>query len=392
MKVMTRVLIIDPDDGTRLDLQRALGGFGSAWVSELVPSYEQAEKAGHDGADIALVVLDSDREKALQLIRQLQANPSRWAVIACSASRDADTILQAIRAGAQEFVRLPADLEDLRQAIERLSPRAETSIEGARVITVTGACGGVGCSTIAVNLAVALAHRPDCSVALADFDMLLGIADASLDIVPEQTVADVARQTKRLDPTLLKRSMTAHSSGLFVLPCPARMEEAASIDPESIRRIIELMRKSFSMVIVEIGKGFSATDFVALESSDSILLVTELELACLRNTAKLLQLIRQCGDMADKVRVVVNRAGSATSAISPKRAEQTLGLPLTWQVPNASNVISACRSKGVPLETVAPGCRTHRALQDIAQSLAGGPKESPKTSSPRLGRLASLFS
>lgn len=393
MKVTTRLILVDPDEVSRFELQRILGGLGSLWISEVVPRYDDSPRAAREAvAEIAVVVLHDDPSAGQEAIRQiLQANP-RLVVVAASNSKDGDTILKAIRAGAQEFLPLPADPDEIRELVDRISPRVETRVEGAKVIAITGAAGGVGCSTLAVNLGVALARRPSCSTALVDFDLLLGVADASLDIIPEHTILDVVQQVDRLDLTLLRRCLSTHASGLQVLACPSRMEDASRIEPDALQRLISLVRQAFSMVVIDTSKGFSATDFVALEAADTILLVVQLDLNCLRNSARLLQLFRQCGDLIDKVRVVANRSGSAAIEIGPKKAEQTLGIPISWQVPNASNVICAARSKGVPLETEAPGCRAHRAIQDIALALAGPIESEKPPPKPRLGRFAAFFS
>src|SRR5207302_4987925 len=114
-----------------------------------------------------------------------------------------------------------------------------------QVIAVAGAAGGVGCTTLAVNLATTPARAGTTEVMLADFDLLLGCVDACLDIVTNNTLHAIVQNIDRLDLTLLKRSVTKHGSGLFVLPHPTAMEDAAKIDPEVLRRVLVLLKAAF---------------------------------------------------------------------------------------------------------------------------------------------------
>jgi pilus assembly protein CpaE len=259
------------------------------------------------------------------------------------------------------------------------------------VITVTGAAGGIGCTTLAVNLATTLAKDPTQSVVLADFDLLTGSVDTCLDIIPDQTLLEVVQSVDRLDLTLLKRTLSRHSSGLYVLPHPVALEDLARIEPDALRRTVGLLKAAFTTVVIDASKSLQASDFVAFEMSDVILLVVELELACLRNTTRLLQLLRQYDRLADRIRVVVNRAGSSVTEISLKKAEETLNLPVSWQVPNAFKTVSRARSKGVTLEAEATGSRIHRAILEIANELHQPQGQDAGPAKPRRSRLAALF-
>ena len=127
---------------------------------------------------------------------------------------------------------------------------------------------------------------------LADFDLVLGSVDACLDIIPDNSSAGRRPELDRLDLTLLKRSLTRHSSGLYVLPHPVAMEDAAKIDPEALRRVLGLLKAAFPTVVIDTSKGLQSSDFVAFEMADVILVVVQLDLTCLRNTARLLHLFR----------------------------------------------------------------------------------------------------
>ena len=215
---------------------------------------------------------------------------------------------------AREFLPLPTEPSELLESLKRLiRPRAETHSEpgataGPRSSRSPAPPGGIGCTTLAVNLATTLAKASSQEAILVDFDLMLGSVDACLDIIPDQTLQGVVQNIDRLDLTLLKRSMTRHSSGLYVLPHPVAMEDAAKIDPEALRRLLDMLKAAFPTVIIDTSKGLQSADFVAFEMADVILVVLQLDLTCLRNTARLLQLFQQFEGFTERVQLVVNRS------------------------------------------------------------------------------------
>ncbi|QDV35953.1 AAA family ATPase [Tautonia plasticadhaerens] len=391
MDTARRLLLVDPDSASRAAVQAALSGLGMVRVERSIADYDGAVRALDGPAiDLLLIVLDADPERALAAIRQIRAAAPRVPILPASRSRDGETILKALRAGATEFLPLPIDAEEARASIDRLMPSAAPEVAGqGAMLTIVGASGGVGCTTLAVNLATMLAKAPGASVALVDLDLLLGCVDTLLDVMPELTLADVTSEIDRYDETLLHRVLTRHESGVHVLSAPTDMEDAARVEPEALRRLLELLLRAFRFVVVDVSKGFQATDFIALELADTILMVTQLDVCSLRNGARLMQLFRQVEGVSDRVKVVVNRVGSDITSIGLKKAEETLGAPIGWQIPNVSDIVNSARVKGVPIEVEAPKHRITRALQDIARGFApiGGDRP-PK---PFLGKFAAMF-
>src|SRR5262249_20398467 len=149
---------------------------------------------------------------------------------------------------------------------------------GPQTIIFAGAAGGVGTTTLAVNLATSLAASRESETILIDFDLMFGSVDACLDIIPDHTIFNVVQDLDRLDQTLLKRSMIRHPSGLYVLPHPVALEDAAKIDPEILKRLIGLLKASFPTVVIDTSKGLQTSDFVAFEMADLIVVVILLDL------------------------------------------------------------------------------------------------------------------
>jgi pilus assembly protein CpaE len=293
--------------------------------------------------------------------------------VVISSSTDGNLILRAMRSGVKEFLPQPVRIEDLVAALERIGTqrfgRGERS-RGSTVIAVAGATGGVGATSLAVNLACVFAADPRNTAALLDVDLCLGDADVFLDTIPDYTLVDVAQNVTRLDFTLLKRSLTKHSSGLYLLPRPVQLEDAALITPDDMRRVIGLLKATFTHLVIDLSKSYSPIDLVAMEMANHVLLVTQLDLPCLRNIVRLMMSFGQMESIKDKVKIVVNRVG-LDSHIGLKKAQETIGREIFWQLPNDYRTMVEVRNNGVPLLEQAPKAAITQSIISLADALSG---------------------
>jgi pilus assembly protein CpaE len=394
MKDAIRVVLIDPIEESRSALLQLLGGVNSVWIAEVCSTYQDmAPRIADIAPKLVIVVIDHDPEQAIQLIQKLLQSSPEVLILPASTTRESAVILRVIRSGTREFLTLPATADELAETIDRLFQFNEElesdGNQGPQVIAVTAASGGVGCTSLAVNLATTLAKTSGHEVVLADFDLMLGSIDACLDIISDNTLQGVVQNIDRIDLTLLKRSLVQHSSGLFVLPHPLAMEDAARLDPETLRRVLMLLKAAFPTILIDTSKGLQSSDFVAFEMADLIIVLVQLDLTGLRNTTRLLHLFEQFDGMSDRIRLVINRVGSHESEISLKKAEETLKKPITWQVPNATKLFQASRAKGVPIETIAPTSKAHQAILKIARELR--PASIVRPEKPRRGLFAAFL-
>ena len=383
MKDVQRIAIVDPSDATREPLRNLLLGVESVWLEAECSRYEFfIDVARQSSPDIVVVTLDSDHNKALQLIQQLTNEFPTMPILAVSARGDGQSILQALRAGAKEFLTAPVVLEELLLALQRLRQGRAASGDGSGtsggatraeslVVSIVGSRGGVGCTSIAVNLGCNMAQDKGHNCALVDLDLALGDADVALDLIPDYTLADVAMNIDRLDMTFLRRSLCKHPSGLSLLPHPVQMEDIGLIHEDHLARLINLLRASYSRLVLDLSKRFTPTDLTAMRMSDVILLVAQLELTSLRNAVRMLHTLGNEEGLGDKVKLIINRVGSDDCDITLAKAEETLGRPIFWQVPNDYKSVLGARNAGVPLLMHAPRSKTHLSLVGLANSLCG---------------------
>jgi pilus assembly protein CpaE len=174
-----------------------------------------------------------------------------------------------------------------------------------------------------------------------------------------------------LDFTLLKRSLTKHSSGLYLLPRPVQLEDIGLITPDDLQRVIGLLKATFTHVVLDLSKAYTATDLIALEMANHILLTTQLDLPCLRNVVRLTMSFSNMEGMADKVKIVVNRVGLDSGQITLKKAEETIGKKIFWQLPNDYRSMIEARNNGVPLIDNSPKAAITQSLIAMSKVLTG---------------------
>ena len=384
MNTVVRLSIVDPKDASRNSLKNLLIGLDMVWLEAECSRYEFfVDVLAQTQPDIALVSLDADPTKALALVAKIAQDLPACNVLVVSSSQEGSLILQAMRNGAKEFLSYPLKLEDFMAALDRIRQltsgrTGDGQVRSSKVITVAGVSGGVGCTSLAINVACTLAQNERNSVAIIDLDFALGDADVWLDIIPDYTIQDVAENISRLDYALLKRSLTKHDCGAFLLPRPVQLDDGTRISGEQLRRVIALLKATFTHLVIDVSKSFGTLDMAALNISDVVLLVTQLDLPCLRNVVRLMGYFEQQEGLGDKIRVVVNRLGLEDTQISLSKALETIGREIYWQIPNDYATMVEARNNGVPLVTQAPRAKITRSIEQLAQSIVDAVEKKPE--------------
>ena len=390
---MQRVAIVDPTESTRESLRTLLLGVDFVWLEAECARYEYFhEVINQSMPDLAVVALDGDKNRALQMISQLANEFPRLPIL--TISHDHQALLQSLQKGAKYFLTHPVGLEDMLSALRRALGDSSQSNDGslsngsgtqsyatrptgaATMVAVLGSRGGVGTTSLAVNLAATLACEPGNGVALVDLDLALGDADIALEVngIENISIADLARNIERLDMNFLRRALVKHEeTGLAILRNPLEIMEKGVIHEGHVERILNLLKISYSHLVLDLSKSLLPTDLMAMRMSDTILLTAQLELSSLRNVVRLIHCMSNEEGLAEKIRVVVNRVGaeSIEEGISLKKAEEVIGKPIFWQVPNDTKPLIAARVAGAPLVKHNPKCRAQLAIQGLAQALSG---------------------
>ena len=374
MSNVLRLAIVDPSDNSRNAIKNMLLGLDIVWLEAECSRYEFfADVVAQTTPDIAVVCIDAGVDKAIKLMETIRDSTPDVSLLVVSGSSDGQVILRAMRAGAKEFLTQPLRLEDMVAALNRIAALKFGGDRGGsrncQVIAVAGATGGVGSTSVAVNLGCILAAEQRNSVVLVDLDLSLGDADVFLDAIPDYTIVDVAQNIARLDIQLLKKSLTKHSSGLYLLPRPVQLQDISLITPDDFGRVIGLFKATFTHLILDLSKSYSPLDFVALKSAHHALLVTQLDLTCLRNVVRLMMSFNEIEGLKDKLKIIVNRVGLDAGQISLKKAQETMGREIFWQLPNDYKTMAEVRNNGVPLIEHAPRAGITQAFVSLCEAL-----------------------
>jgi pilus assembly protein CpaE len=382
---MQRIAIVDPNEASRESLRTLLLGVDFVWLEAECARYDFFfDVVQQSTPDLVIVALDADRPKALGMIQLLTSQYPKMPIL--TISTDPQTLLQSLQRGAKQFLTPPIGLEDLVSTLRKvLSDSGQLDTMGqpgagakpaGMVISILGSRGGVGCTSLAVNLGATLAADPSNAVALLDLDLALGDADIAIELPGSEqiSIADLARNIERLDMNYLRRALVKHTeTGLSVLRHPLELSEVSTIHEGHVERIMNLLKISYTHLVLDLSKALLPTDIMALRLSDMILLVTQLELSSLRNVVRMVHTLSAEGDLGDRIRVVVNRAGAENmeDGITIKKAEEVIGKPIFWQVPNDAKPMMTSRVAGMPLIKHAPKSRAQQSIQSLVQTLTG---------------------
>jgi len=315
-------------------------------------------------------------DKDFAMIESLLKENVVGEVFLISETTESRILMKAMRIGVKEFFPLPIETGEVRQALQRFKDRKKDTVSAAvcetgQIITTFGSKGGVGTTTVAVNLAVTLSLRKENpSVALIDMNTLFGEIPLFLEIAPQFHWGEITRNIDRLDNAFLSNVLTKHNTGVNVLPSPAYLNGHIRPTPETISRLLNLMKTMFDYVIIDGGQSTDDTSLRMVELSDTLLLITILSLPCLANANKLIKSFIDLGYLnSDRIKVILNRY-MKKSEISLRDAESGINKKLFWIIPNDYRTTMSAINKGKPLAKIAPKAQITQAFGDLAGALA----------------------
>lgn len=361
--------IIDSDASARESIEATLRPFSE--TISIVGSAENLSAGARlleKSAPNVVILEVNDIQRGMQEVQYITSRFPRTSVIVSSAEKSSDWILSLMRAGAVEYMLRPVTQEELKQALQKVGRfffgKSEDTPRG-KLISVYYPTGGTGTTTVAVNLAASLASEGT-KVALVDLNLYSGDVGTFLDVNPTYTLSSVTSNIERLDANFLMTVMTRHSSGPFVLTEPNEVDDAISITPEQVRRILEFLRGVFTYVVVDCGGPLAGCNMAIFESSDLILFTTALSLPALKNSKRYLSAMERKGLRKDRLKLVVNRY-LPKADIQVKDAEKVLGHTVFQTIPNEYVDVVESINKGMPVVKMSPKSPVSKAITNLAE-------------------------
>jgi len=380
MAKIPAVLVIDQDAKARYELKKAIKASNFVVAGEAGFGTEAVSTAVELKPDVVLLGMREPVVRSMQTVESLLNALPETPVIVYSSSRDIDLARRAMLAGARDYLTMPANAEDVGRSIvsvleseerRQMRARGQTAAWGPQgsVITVFGAKGGVGKTTVAVNLAAALVQVTGQSVVLVDGDNGFGDVCGMLDLQPERSVVDLARDLSKVTRDTLPKYLMQHTSGLNVLAAPSQTMDWRSVKPDDFRKIIELLSKSHDIVVIDTIGILNDLTLAALQAASLVLWVVTTEFASVRDSLRAMEALRSTSYPEERVRIITNdlvtRDGVRASTI-----EEVLGHGVFWQIPFDRNVRRDAQI-GEPAVLKHPSSAGARNLTDLARTVVG---------------------
>lgn len=369
------IVIIDSDPDSAKSLTKFVADLGDhAIIEGVANSFENGFELIYKKKPM-VVILDicAGGEADIERIRTVLGRFPQTTIFASCADKSSDTILKAMRAGATEYLLKPVAETDLHSALQKLgrlwlskpAPEAETG----RIFSLFSPKGGVGLTTVAVNLATNIFDLTGKPTILVDLDLNGGDVTTMLNLKTSYTISDVTVNISRLDKSFLKSVIAKHESGIFVLAEPHKVEEGVSVPSSDLRKVINLLKTMFSYIVIDTESVLDERTISVVEMSDAVLLTFVLSLPGIRTIQKYLDYFDK-SEAKHKVKLIVNRYVKR-GEIQIGDAEKVLNKRIFRTIPNEYNDAMTSLNKGMPLSMCIPKSPINLSIKDIAKTLIG---------------------
>ncbi len=337
---------------------------------------------------VACIELGFDAHPGLTLLKSVVERMPRLTTVVASNDTSVSMIRAVLEAGAADFLSLPLNPQELNKALIKLSqtalkgPSARGQAAGT-IITVCGARGGLGATTVAVNLAFSLTTLTRTDVALVDLDLQRGDVAAFLNLTPLNSIATIAEAKGAVDDIFLAGTLTRHPRGVFVLPAPTQVEEADAVGHDHVELTFQLLRAQFSHTVVDTARTVNGAMLAAFEQSDHILILTDLSVPGVRAARRMIELLLRLNVSAQLIQPVFSHV--IPGPVSPQDAVRAIGKEPLLVIPRDDAAASGAMNDGTPLNGKQSALSF--AIAELAAKLTGvAPPSKPK------GLLQRVFS
>jgi pilus assembly protein CpaE len=340
--------------------------------------------------DVVLVELGRDANTPLEFAARMNRLNPTACIIACSVYQEpsSDLLMQAMRSGVREFLSQPIDPMVVRVMLERLiKQRGAPNVEVEKLVVVAGAKGGVGSTTIAVNLAVQLARGAGKRVVLFDLGHPLGHAALMLDLETRFSFRAAVESLDRLDSHLFSGLLASHKSGVQLLGGASNADEWDRVSPAALTRVVNVAQTSFDFVVADIGSNCSSEWAPVLRLARLVIFVTETNVPSLWSLERQVTLLRALGIDPARLRLVVNRWHRPDEE-ALEAFEKRVKLPIFGRLPNDFKQVSRAVNQGTELSR-GHNDRLVQKFRDMAEEISGVRRE---VAEEKRGSFLGLFS
>ena len=355
-----------------------------------------------DGKDttspsILILELEDNPEETYSVIRDLTKVARGTEIFLTASNFESAVLLEAMRAGAKEFLSQPIRKNEVDDAFARFQARViatpETSSDikkEGKILAFFGGKGGVGTTCVAVNTAAALMRLPNNpSVVLVDVNQHGGDLPLYLDLQPSHSFRDIAADPSRLDQAFLFRILTKDESGLQVLASGYDDLSTGRLSPDCVESTLRILQTNFDYVVIDCGYVMDLTTKKAIELSSGIWVVSSLLVPVVHRTKRILDLLRGSGYGQEKVKLIFNRYSPEDNEVL-RETEDALKCKASWVVPNDYPSASGAINNGTPVSLFVPKTPIAKCFHEVATSICQSP-HAKKDAVPWVDRLRGIM-
>ena len=348
-------------------------------LAEVASSDEALEKVDLLSPNILLINSGESDTDAISLAERVVQRKPHTFVILLMQPLTLESIQVANAAGCHNIAPFPENAKELCDFVHRVYHSENDRIAAldtneratwtSKIITVYGAKGGLGKTTIATNLALMLAKQKK-KVAILDLDLLFGDVHIFMDVEPKETISDLMQESFSNNIDSIRAFMTVHPSGIHILCAPKTPEYAETVSGDRIQSLLALLRSYYDYIVIDTAVNFSDPTLAALEASTLVLLVTGLDISTLKNSKIAMSILESLG-LKKKIRVIINRAVEISS-ITVADVQRIVDAPILARIPSDYLVAVAALNQGQPFTQSAPKAKLSLAIGDIAEKILTG--------------------
>jgi pilus assembly protein CpaE len=393
---LIKLLIADDKEDWLNNVKRMLLNMDDVCIIGLAKSGEEAlEKIAELQPHIVIINADIKGINGLQITEKITMEYPHIQSIIMSTKSSPEYFRDAMKAGAKDYLIEPFSNQDLAEAIHNvytkwLKDKAELFAEesNAKVISFFSTKGGVGRTTLAVNLASALASR-DKKTLLIDASLQFGDVALTLDLRPKYTISDVVEKNEFTDDGI-KRRITKHSSGLDVLAAPKEPALAEAISAKNLQEIIDVLKPSYQYIIIDMTATITEKELAILDKTSLLFLVATLEITSLKNTKTLLKTLQDIKYDLNKVKILLNK-DTPDVGIDKTSLEAGLGISVYATIPMDSKLVQVSLNKGESFVLKSPCSQISRSVIEIAEKLIGPSRKTVEENTSAIVKLKNLI-
>jgi pilus assembly protein CpaE len=394
-----RVMIVDDIVDTRDQLEKLL--FFEKDIEVIAKASNGREAvalAKQHRPDVILMDINMPDMDGITATEAIMTQDPSVQVIIMSVQGETDYLRRAMLAGAREFLTKPISADDLYKSIRHVHRLAATrpraigggaaevtagggQVSTGQIIAVFSPKGGVGTSTVAANLAVALRQQTNKRVALVDANVVFGDLTVILNLRSDKTIIDIAQRVDEMDRDLLNDVLATHTSQVKVLLAPPDPQRGELVIADHLRAILDLMRQEFDYIVVDTPASFQDRSLAVLDMANRIVTLMTLEMHCIRNIKLFLEVADLLEYPHEKVMLVLNKATNRTG-IRADDVEKTIQRKVLLQIGDAAQEMTLSINQGVPLVIGKPNHQVVRDLNNLARELAATAKPASVAATP----------